>query len=93
MRARPKDLKAQVEMFKNMIEWRKENNVETILKDYTPDKLLWRYYPGAMLKGYDKEGDPVYLERLGVTVRGLKVEGNDKAQSGPENSSARKVDT
>ena len=25
MRARPKDLKAQVEMFKNMIEWRKEN--------------------------------------------------------------------
>jgi len=67
MRARPKDLKAQVEMFKNMIEWRKENNVETILKDYTPDKLLWRYYPGAMLKGYDKEGDPVYLERLGVT--------------------------
>ena len=45
----------------------KRKYVETILKDYTPNKLLWRYYPGAMLKGYDKEGDPVYLERLGVT--------------------------
>ncbi len=67
MRARPNDLKAQVKMFKNMIQWRKDNNVETILQDYTPPKLLWRYYPGAMLKGYDKEGDPIYVERLGVT--------------------------
>ena len=67
MRARPEDLKAQIQMFKNMIQWRKDNNVESILSDYKPHKLLWRYYPGAMLKGRDKEGDPIYIERLGVT--------------------------
>ncbi|CAB9501459.1 SEC14-like protein [Seminavis robusta] len=54
------------ELFRDMVKWRIENNMETILDTYKPPKALLRYYPSAILKGYDKEGDPIYLERGGA---------------------------
>ena len=67
LRARPGNVKAAESMFRKMINWRKENDVENILESYTPPQVLLELYPGAMLEGCDKEGDPIYLERLGVT--------------------------
>lgn len=52
--------------FRDMIAWRVVNNCDRLLEDYRPPKgLLW-YIPSAILKGYDKDGDPIYLERGGV---------------------------
>jgi hypothetical protein len=35
--------------------------------DYQPDQKMLDYYPGAIMQGLDKEGDPVYVGRIGVT--------------------------
>ena len=67
MRARPGDVPGAEELFRAMIQWRLDNKVDTILEDYTPPQQLMDYYPGAVLKGRDKDGDPVYVGRLGVT--------------------------
>jgi hypothetical protein len=42
-------------------QWRIENDVDTILDTYKPPKVLLDYLPSAILAGYDKEGDPIYL--------------------------------
>ena len=67
LRARPNDVKAAEKMFRNMMEWRQQNNVDTILQDYTPPSELINKYPGAVLKGVDKDGDPIFVGRVGVT--------------------------
>ena len=54
-------------MFRNMVAWRIENKVDSILQDYHPPVELLKYFPGAILQGLDKEGDPVFLSRTGVT--------------------------
>jgi hypothetical protein len=55
------------DMFRKSIEWRIRNNVDRIVKDYFPPQELFDYFPGAVLEGLDKEGDPVLLCRTGVT--------------------------
>merc|ERR1712176_1001887 len=67
MKVHPKNLKAAEDMFRKMIEWRIENDVDTILEDYTPPQEILDFHPGAMLYGLDRDGDPIYVERLGVT--------------------------
>ena len=54
------------ELFRAMIKWRIENDIDTIMETYEPPKLLLNYLPSAILAGYDREGDPIYLERGGV---------------------------
>lgn len=56
--------------FRKMIEWRKQHNVDTILDDYVPPALLLEAIPSAMLKEYDRDGDPVYVERGGCVDTG-----------------------
>jgi hypothetical protein len=51
--------------FRKMIEWRQDNNVDTILDDYRPPKDF-NYFPVAILKGLDRDGDPIHVERSGV---------------------------
>ena len=55
-------------MFKNMVEWRKENQIDSILERFLFEQinvkrldkyLKWGYH------GVDKVGRPVYLERAG----------------------------
>lgn len=56
-------------MFRNMLAWRETNRVDTFImtKDYTPPKDLVDRYPGAILKGNDLHGDPIFVNRTGVT--------------------------
>lgn len=52
--------------FREMIAWRLENKVDTILEDYTPHPVLLDYAsPLVFLQHYDRDGDPIYLERGG----------------------------
>ena len=52
--------------FRAMIAWREQQGADRLLEDYRPPKALLWYIPSAILKGYDKDGDPIYLERGGV---------------------------
>lgn len=67
LRARPGDVNAAEVMFRNMIQWRKDNAVDTILQEYDPPTLLKERFPGAVLEGVDKERDPIYVGRIGKT--------------------------
>jgi CRAL/TRIO domain len=52
--------------FRKMIAWRKQNKVDSLLEEYQPHPLLWDNSPVAFLKDYDRDGDPIYLERGGA---------------------------
>lgn len=54
------------ERFRKMIQWRLDNNVDSLLKEYKPNRLMLDNSPIAFLKDYDSDGDPVYLERGGA---------------------------
>ena len=53
----PHGYDAAEENFRKMVQWRLENNVDTILQDYKPPKKLLENAAAAMLHGWDKEGD------------------------------------
>lgn len=67
LRARPGDVESAETMFRNMVAWRIANKVDSILETNQPPKELREYYPGAILQGLDKDGDPVFLCRDGAT--------------------------
>ena len=59
------DVDQAEEKFRNMIQWRQENHVDTMIESYRPPKLF-DYYPAGVLEGVDYDGDPIHVERTGA---------------------------
>eukprot|EP01110_Echinostelium_bisporum_P013814 TRINITY_DN996_c0_g1_i1.p1 TRINITY_DN996_c0_g1~~TRINITY_DN996_c0_g1_i1.p1 ORF type:complete len:266 (+),score=60.68 TRINITY_DN996_c0_g1_i1:119-916(+) len=64
LRARQYDVDKAVAMYDAYITWRTENNIDAVLSEgFCVDKELWQH----SFHGHDKQGRPIFIERLGRT--------------------------
>lgn len=72
LRARKFNVKKSADMYKKSMDWRKEMHVDTILgQPDQPEKKsdkeeIWRRLLPHAYSGFDHDGRPVYIEKIGV---------------------------
>jgi hypothetical protein len=66
LRARKLDIDAADTMYRNIIAWRAEVGADTILETYKENEVVKRYF-GWGFHGYDRDGNPILVERMGTT--------------------------
>lgn len=78
LRAKSGDIAAAEQMFRASIAWRHAARVDAALEVPPPQELI-DSIPGSIIKGTDRDGDPVFVSRLGAfdAIRAFKRFGRE----------------